>query len=41
MPLSNKHKQQRTKNLAFLAILIGLVAAVYFISIIKLGQTGA
>ena len=38
--LSERHRQQRGKNRALLAVLLGLVALFYVITLIRMGGTG-
>jgi len=38
MPVSDMHKRRRARNLAIAAVLFGLVALFFFITIIKMGS---
>ena len=37
MPLSEQHKRRRVRNIALLAILLGLVGLFYVMSIVRMG----
>ena len=41
MPLSDRHKQMRWRNIAVALILIGLVVLFFFITIAKMGTNTA
>ena len=37
MPLSDLHKRRRTRNFAMLAVLLGLVALFFVMSMVRMG----
>lgn len=37
MPLSDLHKRRRTRNIAMLIVLLGLVALFFVMSIVRMG----
>jgi hypothetical protein len=39
LALDDRHKRQRTKNLALLAVLVVLVALFYALTLVKIGGT--
>jgi hypothetical protein len=39
MPLDDRHKLQRSKNIALALILLAFIALFYFLAIIKVGAT--
>lgn len=38
MPITSQHKQQRSKNIALLLILLTLVGVLFAITLLKFGQ---
>ena len=38
MPLSELHKRRRTRNVALLAVLLGLVALFFVMSLVRMGE---